>query len=143
MRARRAFAVTDHSPFLSAVLLLLRVTAGVAFMQHGWSKIQQPFTWMGPDAFAPAPFQALAAFAEFGGGLAWILGLLFPLASVGIFCTMITATWFHAIKRGDPFVAQSLAPAFELAAIYACISFLMLATGPGRWSLDRMLFGRR
>lgn len=143
MNLGRAFAVPENSSRLSAVLLLLRVTAGVAFMHHGWGKIQHPFTWMGPDAFAPAPFQALAAFAEFGGGLAWILGLLFPLASVGIFCTMITATWFHAIKRGDPFVPQSLAPAYELAAIYACIAFLMLATGPGRWSLDRMLFGKR
>ena len=112
-------------------------------MQHGWGKIQHPFTWMGPDSFAPAPMQALAALAEFGGGLAWILGLLFPLASVGIFCTMITATWFLAVKLGDPFVPQSLASAYELPAIYACLAFLMIATGPGRWSLDRMLFGRR
>ena len=143
MNVRRAFAVPETAPLLSAVLLLLRVTAGVAFMQHGWGKIQHPFTWMGPDAFAPAPMQALAAFAEFGGGLAWILGLVFPLASVGILCTMITATWFLAVKRGAPFVPESLAPSYELAAIYACIGFLMLATGPGRWSLDRMLFGKR
>ena len=143
MNIRRAFAVPETAPLLSGVLLLLRVTTGVAFMLHGWKKIQHPFTWMGPDAFAAAPFQALAALAEFGGGLAWILGAFFPLASVGIFCTMITATWFHAIKRGDPFVAQAQGPTYELAAVYACLAFLMLATGPGRWSLDRMLFGKR
>ncbi len=143
MNINRAFAVPETAPLVSASLLLLRVTAGVAFMLHGWGKIQHPFTWMGADAFAAAPFQALAAFAEFGGGLAWILGLLFPLASVGILGTMLVAVWFHAIKRGDPFVAQSLAPAYELAALYACLALLLSAMGPGRWSIDRLVFGRR
>jgi len=143
MNPRNAFAVPEHSALLSAALLLFRLVAGIAFMLHGWGKIQQPFTWMGPDSFAPAPFQALAALAEFGGGLAWILGLLTPLASFGILCTMVVAVWFHGVKRGDPFVAQSLAPSYELGALYACFALLVLAAGPGRWALDRVIFGRR
>ena len=35
--------------------------AGLAFALHGWSKIQNPMGWMGPDAFAPGFMQALAA----------------------------------------------------------------------------------
>ncbi len=56
---------------LSVGLLLLRLVVGLAFMFHGYGKIQHPFGWMGPNAAIPPFFQALAAISEFGGGLAW------------------------------------------------------------------------
>jgi putative oxidoreductase len=119
-------------------LLFLRVLAGVAMMIHGWPKIQAPLNWMGPDSAIPGAFQALAALAEFGGGLAWILGLLMPLASFGMGCTMAVAVYFHAIVRGDPFVGQG--GSYELAAVYFVISVLFLLSGPGRYSVDHKLF---
>jgi putative oxidoreductase len=137
------FAVPEHSSGASAALLLLRVVAGVAFMLHGWGKIQHPFTWMGPDAFAPPTFQALAAIAEFGGGLAWIIGLLTPLASFGLACTMAVAVYVHAIMRGDPFVGSGPGGKWELAAVYFCIATVLIALGPGRYAFDRPVFGRR
>lgn len=123
-------------------LLLLRIVAGAAFALHGWPKIQKPFSWMGPDAFAPGALQALAALSEFGGGIAWMLGLLTPLASLGIASTMAVAFWLHAVMKGDPFVSNGGA-SYELAAVYFCISVLLLVMGPGRVSLDRKLFGAR
>jgi putative oxidoreductase len=143
MSITRVFSVPGHSTFSDLALLILRVVAGLAFMLHGWGKIQNPFGWMGPDAFAPGIFQALAALSEFGGGLAWILGLLTPLASLGIASTMAVAFWFHAIVRGDPFVSMTGGPSFELAAVYFCIAVLLIAIGPGRASLDCRLFGPR
>jgi len=143
MRITRVFSVPDHSSFADLALLFLRVVAGVAFMLHGWGKIQNPFAWMGPDGFAPGILQALAAVSEFGGGLAWILGLLTPLASLGIASTMAVAFSFHAVVRGDPFVSMTGGPSFELAAVYFCIALLLIAAGPGRVSLDRSLFGPR
>lgn len=143
MTMRRLFTVPEHSTFGDLALLLIRVAAGLAFMLHGWGKIQNPFSWMGPDAFAPGVFQALAALSEFGGGLAWILGLLTPLASLGIACTMGVAFSLHAIVRGDPFVSMTGGPSSELAAVFFCIALLLIAIGPGRLSLDRRLFGPR
>src|SRR5262245_3700726 len=61
-------------------LLVVRVVFGLGIAQHGWSKIQHPFNWMGPDAPVPAFLQFLAALSEFGGGIALIFGLLTPLA---------------------------------------------------------------
>src|SRR5687767_250152 len=87
---------------VSAGLLVLRVVAGLAFMFHGYGKIQNPFGWMGPNATIPGIFQALAAISEFGGGLAWILGLVTPLASFGLACTMTVAVWTHAVVMHDP-----------------------------------------
>jgi len=142
MSITRVLSVPGHSTFADLALLLIRVVAGLAFMLHGWGKIQNPFGWMGPDGFAPGIFQALAALSEFGGGLAWILGLLTPLASLGIACTMAVAFSFHAVVRGDPFVSMTGGPSFELAAVYFCIALLLIAMGPGRLSLDRPLFGQ-
>lgn len=143
MEIKKLFAVPEYTTTSDLTLLIIRVVGGAAFMLHGWGKIQNPFTWMGPDSFAPGMFQALAALSEFGGGLAWILGLLTPLASLGVASTMVGATWFHAINRGDPFVSKGGESSYELAAIYLCIALVFVALGPGRFSLDRALFGRR
>jgi putative oxidoreductase len=126
-------------------MLLLRVVAGAAFMIHGWGKIQTPFSWMGPDAPVPGFLQFLAALSEFGGGLAWILGLLTPLASLGLAATMAVATYMHMIAMKHPFVNTEPAPGFsyEPAAIYLCVAIVLLAVGPGKLSLDSILFKQR
>lgn len=143
MNVKGLFATAERPAPQDAALLVVRAVAGFAFMHHGWGKIQNPFGWMGPDAFAPGVLQALAALSEFGGGLAWILGLLTPLASLGIACTMVVAASMHAFLRGDPFVASGGGASYELAAVYLALALLLLALGPGRFSLDRRLFGAR
>lgn len=143
MNIKNVFKTEEHSTFGNLALLLLRVVAGLAFMLHGWSKIQDPFGWMGPEAFAPSVFQGLAALSEFGGGLAWVLGLLTALGSLGILCTMAVAFSMHAFVRGDPFVSLTGEASYELAAVYFCIALLLMAVGPGRFSLDRKIFGRK
>jgi len=136
MKIKEAFTVKVNNIALDSCLLLTRLVSGLAFMIHGWPKIQNPFSWLGPDAFAPGIFQALAAFAEFAGGFALIIGLLFPLASLGILITMIVAFVSHAFLWGDPFVAKS-GGSYELALVYACVSCLFIIIGPGRFSLDK------
>ena len=131
------------SPRVSVGLLILRLVAGLAFIFHGYGKITNPFAWMPPEAGVPAVLQGLAALSEFGGGLAWILGFLTPFASVGLACTMAVAVWMHAVVRGDPFVPSGPDGSYELASIYLCIALLLLLSGPGRFSLDRLVFGKR
>jgi putative oxidoreductase len=128
----------------SAGLLLLRLVAGAAFVFHGSGKIGNPFGWAGPDSGFPAALQALAALSEFGGGIAWILGALTPLASFGIACTMAVAIHLHAFVRGDPFVATRMGQgSFEPAAVFLAVAALLLLAGPGCFSLDRLVFGER
>lgn len=127
----------------STGFLVLRLVAGLAFMHHGWDKIQDPTGWAGPDSAIPGFFLALAAISEFGGGLAWMLGLLTRLASFGLTCTMAVAVHFHAIHRGDPFASTGQGPVYEPAAVYFCIAIVFLLAGPGRFSLDRLIFGEK
>jgi putative oxidoreductase len=122
-------------------LLVLRVVAGLALMFHGYGKIQNPFGWMGPESWAPGFLQALAAVAEFGGGLALILGLLTPIACLGIMCVMLVAIFGVHVPKGDPFVGKG--GSYELAALYFSIATALLCTGPGIFSVDAKLFRKR
>lgn len=141
---RRLFKPASFSVGVSAGLLLLRLAAGVAFMFHGYGKITNPFGWMGAEAGVPGVLQAAAAVSEFGGGLCWMLGLLTPIASLGLVCTMAVAVHLHAVVLKDPFVAGGPGEgSYELALLYLCIAILLLLAGPGRFSLDRAFFGER
>lgn len=124
----------------SAGVLLLRVYAGLALMQHGQHKISNPFHWMGDGPGKPAAIlQALAAVSEYLGGLAIALGLLTPLAAFGIACTMAYATFTH-VSRGDPFVGRG--GSFEPALGYCVTALLLILAGPGAYSLDAMIARR-
>lgn len=120
-------------------LLFLRVAAGIAMAMHGWPKIQHPFSWMGADSHIPAFLQALAALSEFGGGLALVVGLLTPIACLGIMSTMFVATW-TTLKGGKPLVAMSGGPSAELSFLYFFVALLLLLAGPGKIALDSLLF---
>lgn len=140
---KKSFMPLEQATLASVGLLVLRVFSGYAFILHGWGKIQSPFGWMGPEVPIPGIFQALAAVAEFGGGIAWILGLVTPLASFGLLCTMTVAAAFHLLLNGDPLIAGGPEPSAEPAVVYWCVSLLFLTAGPGRFSVDRALFGSR
>jgi putative oxidoreductase len=128
-------------------MLLLRVVAGAAFIMHGWSKTMQDgkftmFSWMGEQAGMPGFMQALAVAAELLGGAAWILGLLTPVASVGIIIVMLTAITTVHLPAGDPFVSMK-GHSYELALVYFAIGAVLLVVGPGIISVDGILFGRQ
>lgn len=134
--------VSSYSSFQSAALLLLRLIVGVAFMFYGWGKIQNPFTWMPPESGVPGVLQFLAAVSEFGGGMALILGLLNRVAMLGLAFTMLVATVMHAFVMKDPFINMTGGSSFEKAFCYFGIAFLFLAMGPGKFSLDMLIFGK-
>src|SRR6476620_10639902 len=100
---KKFFQITSHSDAASLGLLFVRIVMGLAFILHGWGKIQAPFSWM-PNSTIPGIFLFLAALSEFGGGIALLLGALTSLASLGLAFTMAVAVYFHAVVFGDPFV---------------------------------------
>lgn len=140
---KKFFAPYNLPVAIDLALLLIRLVCGYAFVLHGWGKIQHPINWMGPQSATPAVFQALAAFSEFGGGIALIVGLFTRLASLGILCTMGVAVYTHAVAMGDPFMNPKGGSSFEPASVYFCVAVVLLAAGAGRFSLDKLIFGDR
>jgi len=109
---------------------------------HGWQKIGNPFHWMDKMGSAPPWFlQGLAVLAEVGGGAALVVGLLTPLAALGLVCDMAYALFLVHLPKGDPFVAPAASGgSYERALVYLAAALAVILTGPGRYSLDALLF---
>jgi putative oxidoreductase len=141
---KKLFAVRVQPNCIDAGLLIIRLVMGVAFMMHGWGKIQTPMNWMPPGSPVPGVFQLLAAISEFGGGLALIIGLLTRLGALGIVFTMLVASLTHMFMFHDPFVnTTGQGGSFELPLLYLTVALFFVLNGPGKFSLDKLIFGAR
>jgi putative oxidoreductase len=114
-----------------------RLGLGVMLIFHGYPRLfGGPDRWralgaamgqVGIDAL-PAVWGFIAAFALFGGGVLFILGLFFRLASLLLLVTLLVAVavgW-----SGRPLTVSP-----ELEAAF--VAFGLLFLGPGRHSVDR------
>ena len=123
----------------SVALLVLRLVVGIAFILHGLPKIKNPLHWMGDKV--PSIFQLGSAIAEFGGGIALILGFLTPIAAGLLVINMACALLLVHFAQHQPFVGGGPGGSFELPLVYLAVMLGLIATGPGRYSLDAQLWG--
>ena len=130
----------------AVALLVLRLMIGAIFIGHGAQKLFGIWGGPGIEGFAkmlgahigfPAPtfFAYLAAVAEFGGGLALVLGLLARLGAAGIAVTMLVAI-LHVHLANGLLGGGPGKPGFDfpLACLAGVIPVLLL--GAGCYSLD-------
>jgi putative oxidoreductase len=122
--------------FSEPAYALMRIVAGLLFLQHGAQKLFGLLGGFGDGGTAPLFSQmGLAGIIEFFGGLLIAFGLL--------------ASWAAFVASGEMAVAYFMAHApqgffpiqnrGELAALY-CFMFLYVATrGAGIWSIDQAM----
>jgi putative oxidoreductase len=142
---RAIFAPSRLPGAAGLALLLLRLVLGAAFILHGSAKLHDPTGWASrvlPSV--PAWLQALAAFAELGGGIALILGALTRLFALLLACNMAVAVFGVLIPHHARFVDDSPgASSYEKPLAYLAVMLALLLCGPGRYSLDARFFRRR
>jgi putative oxidoreductase len=133
---RLASICTTWSPRLLSVL---RIVSGLLFLQHGTAK------YLGIPAipmFANTQVASLSGIAgviELVGGALLVLGL-FTRPAAFVCSGLMAVAYFiaHAPESFYPILNDG-----ELAVLY-CFAFLYLAaSGPGPWSLDRMIGAKR
>jgi putative oxidoreductase len=114
------------------ILALLRIVAGLLFLEHGLSKF---FGIPVPFPVHPLPTLLVAAGAiELVGGLLITLGLFTRLAAFIASGEMAVAYWMQHFPKGPWPVAN-----MGEGAILFCFIFLYIAAaGPGAWGLDAM-----
>jgi putative oxidoreductase len=111
---------------------VLRIAAGVLFLQHGLQKLFGLFGGVQGAAVPLLSMLGVAGVLELTGGLFLIVGLFTrPVAAVLVF-EMISAYFIaHVSQGGWPIQNQG-----ELALLYASVFFFLAGNGAGPLSVD-------
>jgi putative oxidoreductase len=134
----------------------LRLIVGYGFIEHGYAKLAR-----GPELFADilhalgTPMPALLAWAtilvELFGGLAVLLGVLIPLASIPMIIVLLVAIFtvhlpngFSSIKLQsvDAMGAHFGPPGYETDLLYMAALIALVLGGSGPLALDRLFLPR-
>ncbi|HEX8974414.1 MAG TPA: DoxX family protein [Patescibacteria group bacterium] len=126
-------------------ILLLRLALGVILFIGGAGKVMGWFGALGigfgiektlgfyaASGFS-APLAYLSMFAEFVGGFLLVIGLLTRLAALAVTINMLVA---FVVMLPQGFFLGFAAYPFVLAIV----ALTILLTGPGRYSLDALIF---
>jgi putative oxidoreductase len=138
---KKLFAPGNNSGAASLGLLVLRLWIGFAMLlNHGVEKLQN-FSDTAPHFPDPLGIGhpaslGLAVFAEFFVSLFVIFGLVTRWSALVLAIDMAVA--FVAVHKG----ALSGQGSGELAFLYLMGYVTLLLAGPGRFSVDKVLFGK-
>jgi len=118
--------------FQPQLLAILRIVAGLLFLEHGLSKF---FGFPVPFPVHPLPTLLLAAgVIELVAGLLITVGLLTRLAAFIASGEMAVAYWMQHFPKSPWPIGNT-----REGAILFCFIFLYIcAAGPGAWSVDHM-----
>lgn len=118
---------------------LLRVVVGVVMTAHGSQKLLDLAAFRAQVSQLGIPFPEIAAplamAGEFLGGLGLIVGLLTPIAALGVLATMIVA--ILSVHIGNGLFAQN--GGFEYPLTLASAALCFLVNGAGPFSFDAVL----
>lgn len=135
----------NQQTLTTSALTLLRVVTGFIFAAHGWQKFNE-FTIAGTQAsFAqigiPAPDIAapVVATLELVGGIALILGLVARVLAALLALDMLGALFTVHISAG----LYAANGGYELVLALAAMAGTIALAGPGRLSIDGLLFRSR
>ena len=126
-------------------LLVARILVGVVLIAHGWQKfatygiggVTAPFAQMGVPL--PGVSAVFAAVVELVGGAALLLGAATVIAGALVVLDMLGA--FLLVHIGNGVLVTD--NGFELVWMIAATALVLIAAGPGRFSVDAALAGRR
>ncbi len=121
----------------SILILCLRVFFGVMFFIHGLDKLMNfnELSYTYPSVFGFGSYMTLmlSIFTEFCCSLFLIAGLTVRIIVVPMIISMAVA--FFDIH-------DAMFPQGELSFIYLVMFIVLFAAGPGRYSLDSLIFGK-
>ncbi len=125
-------------------LLILRLVLGLTLAAHGYNKffgggrIPGTARWFESIGMKPGKFHAtVAASTEMAAGLGLAAGLLTPIPAAGFVSLMVVAAW--TVHRANGFFIVK--EGWEYNLVLALSAVTVATLGPGRLSLDYLVFG--
>lgn len=134
---------------LDGGLLIIRIFIGLCFVVHGLGKLglvgrgsMAGFVgWLKSLGVPFADVQARIAMAsEIAGGIMITFGLFHRVGCVLIFATMVVAAVLG--HKGAGYLITNNPPGNEYTVNLAAIALALFLMGPGKYSLDMMIFTR-
>jgi putative oxidoreductase len=124
--------ITTWAPRL---LSILRIVAGLLFVEHGTSKVLGfPPSPMPMGPFNPLSIVGFSGILELVGGILLIIGLFTRITALILSGEMAVAYFMvHAPKGPFPMINKG-----ELAVLYCFVFLYLAAAGGGPWSVDAM-----
>jgi putative oxidoreductase len=126
-------------------LLILRLVLGLTLAAHGLNKffgggrIPGTARWFESIGMKPGTFHAIvAATTETAAGLGLAAGLLTPIPAAGFVSLMLVAAWTVHRTNGFFIVKEG----WEYNLVLAVSAVAVATIGPGRLSLDWLIFGK-
>jgi putative oxidoreductase len=149
MKALLTLFTTDDS----FAPLIARLTLGLVMFPHGAQKV---LGWFGGYGFSatmnfftgqlhiPALFAFLAIAAEFAGSIALITGFFSRVAAFGIAVIMVVAAVMVHAANGFfmNWAGNQKGEGFEYHLLAIGLALVVIISGAGKWSIDRLLTGR-
>ena len=132
----------ERSLASNLALLIQRVACALPVLYHGSGILFGVFGGPGPQGFAayqhlPLIYGYLVGLAQFAGGLAILLGAFGRIGSVCVVIVMIGA--IHRVHWSHGFDIGKGGAEFALTVLLVALSLLL--SGPGSYSLGRILPG--
>ena len=146
------FVLLGNANLESWAILLVRVALGLFFAISGANKLFVPSrtkamyeTLVAAKVPFPGPMTYFVSGIEFVGGCLLIVGLLSSLASLALMGNMVVAILTTRLSGG----AKGVSPLNWLddflyypEVLYVLFFVWLIVSGPGRFSLDRLLAAR-
>jgi len=135
--------MTAYHTAIDTGLLILRLVLGLTMAAHGYNKffgkggLAGTAGWFESMGMKPGMFHArVAATTEMSAGLGLAAGLLTPIPAAGFVALMLVAAWTVHRPNGFFIVKEG----WEYNLILAASAVAVATVGPGRFSLDYVLF---
>ena len=116
-------------------MLLLRLTAGILMMHHGYDKLihfsEYKDSFMNFLGIGSTASLALVVFAEFFCSLFLVIGLFTRLATIPLIINMCVILF--KVNEGNVF------DKYEEVPLYLVAYLVLLILGPGRVSVDNLI----